>query len=263
MLILDNFIHSDLHAGNIMVKFYKPSPSHLVKRVVSTLFGMHKLKGSCERTRKVETETNDIIINRMRDLSTSPERWKMELRFLFEQGFLPQIVLIDAGLVTTLNEYNRRNFLDLFRSIADFDGYRAGMLMIERSLFPDLAIDPQTFALKIQHLILGIQRKTFTLDQIKLSDILNNVLRFSREHHVKMEGDFINTILSVLLLEGIGRQLNPSLDLLKISIPIIRELGCLTSVHRSVESNVSIPESSFGAYLKVVERSFSLEFFDL
>ncbi len=31
MLLIDNFTHADLHPGNIMVKFYKPTTSSLLK----------------------------------------------------------------------------------------------------------------------------------------------------------------------------------------------------------------------------------------
>jgi len=46
-----------------------------------------------------------------------------------------------------------------------------------------------------------------------------------RQHHVRLEGDFVNVVISILLLEGIGRSLNPDMDLLSSSLPILRELG--------------------------------------
>ena len=36
-----------------------------------------------------------------------------------------------------------------------------------------------------------------------------------RQHHVRLEGD---SIISILLLEGIGRQLDPMIDLLKSAL---------------------------------------------
>jgi aarF domain-containing kinase len=115
--------------------------------------------------------------------------------------------------------------LDLFQAVAEFDGYRAGKLMVERCRRPDLAIDEETFALKIQHLVLSVKSKTFSLAKIKISDILTDVLVAVRQHHVKLEGDFVNTVLSILLLEGIGRQLDPDMDLFKSALPILRQLG--------------------------------------
>ena len=162
----------------------------------------------------------DAIVTRLSALSSSPQAWQHELRILNEDGYLPELVFIDAGLITTLDAQNRRNFLDLFRAVAEFDGYRTGQLMVERCRTPELAIDTETFALKMQHIVLNVKRKTFSLGQIKISDILTDVLKAVRQHHVKMEGDFINTVISILLLEGIGRQLDPGLDLFKSALPI-------------------------------------------
>ena len=77
----------------------------------------------------------------------------------------------------------------------------------------------------MQHIVLNVKRKTFSLGTIKISDILTDVLKAVRTHHVRMEGDFINTVISILLLEGIGRQLDPNLDLFKGALPILRQLG--------------------------------------
>ena len=46
-----------------------------------------------------------------------------------------------------------------------------------------------------------------------------------RNHHVRLEGDFVNVVISILLLEGIGRQLDPEMDLFKSAIPILREVS--------------------------------------
>lgn len=167
---------------------------------------------------------------------------------MHEEGYLPEVVFVDAGLVTTLNEQNRKNFLDLFRAVAEFDGYRAGTLMVERCRTPELAVDTETFALRMQHIVLDVKRKTFSLGQIKISDILTAVLHAVRQHHVKMEADFVNTVISILLLEGIGRQLDPNLDLFKSALPILRQLGRQMSTQENMST---LPSSNIGAFLKV------------
>jgi len=242
MLLLDNFVHSDLHPGNIMVKFYKPSTKLLLKRIIASL-----LKTG-QPPEPIDSHDNEVVVDRLRALSNTPNEWNKELHKLAQEGFHPELVFIDTGLVTELNERNRRNFIDLFGAIAHFDGYQAGLLMIERCRAPHLAIDRDIFALKIQHLLLRIQRETFSLARVRISDVLNQVLRAVRQHHVKMEGDFINTVLSVLLLEGIGRRLDPSLDLFSSSLPILRRLGRQMSVEESLSD---LPRSNFGALLKV------------
>jgi len=245
MLLLDNFVHSDLHPGNIMIKFIQPPTTRdLLMSLYSSFFTD---QGSPENLIQHPLESDEIVA-RLRSLRHSPQEWQKELKTSSEQGYIPEIVFIDAGLVTSLNATNRKNFLDLFRAVAEFDGYRAGQLMVERCRTPDLAIDTETFALKMQHIVLSIKRKTFSLGQIKISDILTDVLTAVRQHHVKMEADFINTVISILLLEGIGRQLDPSLDLFKSALPILRQLGRQMTTQ---ESMTQLPSGNFGALLKV------------
>lgn len=242
MLLLDNFVHSDLHPGNIMVKFTKSSTSLVLKNLWASMF--EQTAQSADPT----SPDSDAIVSHLSSLADSPSAWRAELHHLFQQGYLPELVFIDAGLITSLDAKNRQNFLDLFRAVAEFDGYRTGQLMVERCRTPELAIDRETFALKMQHIVLGVKRKTFSLGQIKISDILTDVLRAVRQHHVKMEGDFINTVISILLLEGIGRQLDPGLDLFKSALPILRHLGTQMTAQESMKG---LPTGTFASVLKV------------
>ncbi|KAG6334960.1 hypothetical protein ID866_4139, partial [Astraeus odoratus] len=245
MLLLDNFVHADLHPGNIMVKFTRPLTTYdLLCSVFNSLF-MHEDRTGAAFSHESESVQ---IISRLQELRDTPVAWRVELKRIFDEGYIPEIVFIDAGLVTTLNTENRQNFLDLFRAVAEFDGYRAGQLMVERCRTPHLVIEPETFALKMQHIVLGVKRKTFSLGQIRISDILTEVLKAVRQHHVKMEGDFINTVISILLLEGIGRQLDPSLDLFKSALPILRQLGRQMTAQESISH---LPSDNLGALLKV------------
>ncbi|KDR85445.1 hypothetical protein GALMADRAFT_218543 [Galerina marginata CBS 339.88] len=262
MLLLDNFVHSDLHPGNIMIKFSKPPTtrillSNLYTRLFHSTPDPQNLSIPAHML-SADYSDSDSIVGRLRALTDDPEHWHAELESLHETGYVPEIVFVDAGLVTSLSAKNRQNFLELFRAVAEFDGYRTGQLMVERSRAPELAIDTETFALKMQHLVLNVKRKTFSLGQIKISDLLTEVLKNVRVHHVKMEGDFTNTVISILLLEGIGRQLDPGLDLFASALPILRTLGGQMATRESMTKD--LPSSNLGALLKfwvwVEARSF-------
>ncbi|KAI5782712.1 hypothetical protein EDC01DRAFT_664600 [Geopyxis carbonaria] len=224
MLVMDNFIHSDLHPGNIMIRFLKPNQSlPLLSRIPFFLSGSEKGVS--------QNDNNDVtteVYSRLKPHAGNIPEWTAELAALDKDGYRPQLVFIDAGLVTELNQTNRKNFLDLFRAIAEFDGYRAGHLMIARSRSPLTVLDGEVFALKMQHLVLTVKSRTLALGQISFGDILSDVLSMVRTHHVRMEGDFVNVVLSMLLLEGIGRSLDPEMDLLKSSLPMLRAVGAGT-----------------------------------
>ncbi|KAF1813051.1 ABC1-domain-containing protein [Eremomyces bilateralis CBS 781.70] len=220
MLLIDNFIHADLHPGNIMVRFYKSNQLdlHIPRSWQKPDLGPGQ-----------ETDGTEEVLQRLRPHRRDPAAWVAALDQIDRDGYRPQLIFIDTGLVTQLNATNRQNFLDLFKAVAEFDGYRAGHLMIERCRQPEAVIDGEVFSLRMQHLVLGVKSKTFNLGNIKIGDVLNEVLQMVRAHHVRLEGDFVNVVLSILLLEGIGRQMDPDLDLFAGALPILRQLGTQAS----------------------------------
>ncbi|VEU20158.1 DEKNAAC101052 [Brettanomyces naardenensis] len=193
MLILDNFIHADLHPGNIFVRFVKKSANG--KKVLSSEF-----------------ETDELM-QELAKLSDEDDKLALKLDELYQSNYRPQVCFIDAGLVTELNDRNRYNFISLFNALSQFDGYKAGELMIERSKTPETAIDADMFKYKVEKLVDRVRQRTFTLGSISIGDILEQMLSMVRVHHVRMEGDFVTVVVAILLLEGIGRQLDPDLDL--------------------------------------------------
>ena len=226
MLLIDNFVHADLHPGNIMVRFYRPAqltlpPSIDVISRTQYLFQNQSPAStppvadseSQSGITNAEDDVTEVVLSRLRPHRKDPKAWAEELAAIDKDGYRPQLIFIDTGLVTELNNENRRNFLDLFKAVAEFDGYKAGHLMIKRCRQPEAVIDGEVFALRMQHLVLGVKSRTFALGNIKIGDILSEVLDMVRSHHVRLEGDFVNVVLSILLLEGIGRSLEPNLDL--------------------------------------------------
>ncbi|PWN37542.1 ABC1-domain-containing protein [Meira miltonrushii] len=227
MLLLDNFTHADLHPGNIMIKFYRPTTKsllrHLFTRILSK-FEKDYATGTSNLS-SIDDQTEKSVVHDLMKVKHDQDAWLDELDRLDELGYQPELVFLDAGLTVALSPTNRKNFLELFSAVAEFDGALAGHLMVERCRTPELVIDEDTFALKMQDLVLSVKSKTFSLAKIKIGDVLSQVLAAVREHHVKMEADFVNTVISILLLEGIGRQLDPSMDLFKSALPILRNLG--------------------------------------
>lgn len=220
MLLIDNFIHADLHPGNIMVRFYKPAPIRIAGATVD-VFSRTRAEPQSQAQARHQTvkptetseDVTEEVLSQLRPHRHNKEGWQAQLMQIDAEGYRPQLIFIDTGLVTELNQTNRANFLALFKAVAEFDGYKAGHLMVERCRQPDAVIDREVFALRMQHLVLGVKSRTFALGNIKIGDILSEVLDMVRGHHVRLEGDFVNVVLSILLLEGIGRNLDPNLDL--------------------------------------------------
>jgi aarF domain-containing kinase len=112
MLLLDNWTHGDLHPGNIMVKFFRPTTTALFANLYHYLF--HKSQPPSPSTiTTTAAQESDEIVARLGALSHDKEAWHAELKKLYLGGWQPELVFIDAGLVTKLDDTNRRNFLDL------------------------------------------------------------------------------------------------------------------------------------------------------
>ncbi|SCU92040.1 LAMI_0E08482g1_1 [Lachancea mirantina] len=205
MLISDDFIHADLHPGNVMIRFIE-TDRYGSKQTLS------------------EEDCTQIVRDLKEKMSKDKDSFAQDLRDTLTR-YTPQLCFIDTGLVTELNSRNRTNFIALFDALARFDGYRAGELMIERSRTPETAVDKDLFALKVEKLVKKVKKRTFTLGTVSIGDLLDQMLGMVRGHHVRMEGDFVSVIVAILLLEGIGRQLDPDLDLFASSLPILRELS--------------------------------------
>ncbi|KAM0265675.1 hypothetical protein ACHAQJ_000109 [Trichoderma viride] len=233
MLLLDNFVHADLHPGNIMVRFYQSAQSDL------------RLRRAPKKPPPSDGDQLDVteqILERLRPYRHRKDKsaWEAELAKIDAEGYRPQLIFIDTGLVTELNAPNRDNFLALFRAVAEFDGYKAGHLMCERCRQPEAVIEKEVFALKMQHLVLSVKSRTLALGNVKIGDILQEVLSMVRNHHVRLEGDFVNVVISILLLEGIGRSLNPDVDLLSSSLPILRQLSAQSGAEMAKHGDFSM-----------------------
>jgi aarF domain-containing kinase len=55
----------------------------------------------------------------------------------------------------------------------------------------------------------------------------------------------------MLLLEGIGRQLDPEQDFFKSSLPILRQLGRQMASGQSLESTKDLHTGTFGTFIKL------------
>lgn len=207
MLLLNNFIHSDLHAGNIFLTFDDHSAFH------SGVSNVHDSKRTTKLLKQLKKAQNQA-------------EWDEVWQGLGEQqSIAPHLWFIDAGLVTELNPTNRLNFIELFKAIATFDGYKAGELMVAKSRTPETAIDKEVFYLKTERLVNQVKKRTFALGSVGIGDLLNSMLEMVRKHHVRMESDFITVVISILLLEGIGRRLDPDLDIFKSALPVLRKVS--------------------------------------
>jgi len=202
MLLWDNLVHADLHPGNMLITF----PT--CKDTVSSAEDAHRA---------------------------------------YLKGHRPSIVFLDTGLVTELSGRDFDNFTDLFRALVfHADGHLAGRLMIERAKGQDASKhvrDPEGFCQAMQDLIHPVfshaakGRHLMDLQSFAISPLLLRTFDLVREHHVHLEGAYTNLVMSLVCVEGLGRQMAPGLSLR----PLLLSAGLqylATSLAKSVTETV-------------------------
>lgn len=196
MLLWDNFVHADLHPGNILVRF--------VDRHGSVVW--------------TEGPSEELLRRIRRD------------------RLIPQLVYLDTGLITTLGRRDRDNFNDLFTALVlRGDGHQAGRLIIERSPRDRTTVrDPDGFCRHLDELIRPLFREAASLDlkRLALGPTLFRVFDLVREHQVLLDGSFTNLIMSFVCVEGLGRALAPDLNLIPMLVKGALQYLVTEAAHR-------------------------------
>lgn len=139
----------------------------------------------------------------------------------FKDVAFDKLVLLDAGLVTELAHRDQENLIALLEAVVSGDSRHAATLMIERSRDPASAVDPDGFVRGMAAIIDRVKLDSFRLDRVQVGAVLESVFTLARRHRVKLEPNFASLGVAVIIVEGVGRQLHPEMDLLAASLAML------------------------------------------
>ena len=141
------------------------------------------------------------------------------------------IVFLDAGIANTLSANDQRNLIDLFSAVIFNDGKKAGRLMVERAKYERCSQTEggiERFASGVGDIVSEFhdrRKEGLTLGAVRIGSLLTRVLDLCRVHGVEIDPAMANVVLSTLVLEGLGRSLEPNLNLIDFAKPFILGLG--------------------------------------
>lgn len=98
------------------------------------------------------------------------------------------------------------------------DGRKVGKEILEQS--EQECQDPGRFIQEIEDIVITA-RSSLSLAKVDVADLLRRVFNVLREHRVKLEPNFTSVIISIMVLEGLGRTLDPDMDLLWAAAPFL------------------------------------------
>lgn len=134
-----------------------------------------------------------------------------------------RLVFLDVGIVCELKENDRKNLRDLFKAVVFNQGYEAGLMIVDRAKREECE-DKEKFAREIGKIIEEFHEQRsigLTLGAVKIGSLLSRVLDLCRVHKVLLEPAMANVVLSTIVLEGVGRTLDPDLNLFKAATPFL------------------------------------------
>ncbi|XAR56599.1 Cadmium-transporting ATPase [Bertholletia excelsa] len=158
MLLVDNFLHADMHPGNILV-----------------------------RSSRSKASSNQLFRSR------------------------PHVIFLDVGMTAELSRKERVTLLEFFKAVALRDGRTAAQCTLKLSEHQSCP-NPEAFIKEVERTFSywGSEESEFVHPAECMQQMLDQV----RHHRVNVDGDVCTVIVTMLVLEGWQRKLDPDYDVL-------------------------------------------------
>ncbi|XP_051125626.1 ABC1 family protein YPL109C, mitochondrial-like isoform X2 [Andrographis paniculata] len=178
MLLVDNFVHADMHPGNILVRLTR---SKRPKRTLKTK---------------------------------------------------PHVIFLDAGMTAELSKNDQINLLEFFKAIARRDGRTAAECTLRLSKKQNCP-EPEAFVQEV--------KEAFDFwgtpegDLVHPADCMHQLLEKVRWHKVNIDGNVCTVMVTVLVLEGWQRKLDPDYDIMHTLQTLLLKADWAKSLSYTIE----------------------------
>lgn len=154
------------------------------------------------------------------------------LKMVFEDGFVhadlhPGNILLsddgtmtflDLGMVAEIPADLRRPWVETFSALAQRDGRAAARLFYEHA--PSVGTDDYD-AYEREVLVYLDKLWGVRLGEIEVGAVVSGMMNVLRRHKVQIEPVFTVVNVALLVAEGLGKQLDPEIDLVTLAIPYL------------------------------------------
>jgi ubiquinone biosynthesis protein len=165
--------------------------------------------------------------------------FRVLLKMIFEDGFVhadlhpgnifitrdDRVAILDLGLVGELDGTHREGFARYFASWAQGDGKTMAKLMSELS--PGRHIrDYAGFEAAVVAFVQKYYGKR--LGEVQVSLVFMDMMNILRKHRVRANPTFTLVNIAIAVTEGIGKQLDPDVDLMAAALPFFARFNFFT-----------------------------------
>jgi ubiquinone biosynthesis protein len=131
------------------------------------------------------------------------------------------VVLIDLGLVAEIPESMRKAWVETFVAVAACDGMRAAQGFYEYAPTVGDDTDYEAFEADVVAHLDSLKGKP--LAELEVTNAVGGAMALLRKHHVQVDPSFTVVQLAMVVAEGVGKQLDPQLDVLACVAPFLAQ----------------------------------------
>jgi len=180
-----------------------------------------------------------------------------------------RIVFIDFGMMGRIDEETKFKMVDLILGVINKDTEK-----ITKTLLEIGAVSKNTDVKKLKLDVENILERYYgkSLKQIKLSELINEMLNITSKYKVKLPSNFTLLCKSIITIEGICRKLDPEFNIITTSKPFVKQLleerynlrNLMKMVNETLlelkEVSKTIPKLVKEVYQKIKQDNIKIDF---
>ncbi|HSK47105.1 MAG TPA: AarF/ABC1/UbiB kinase family protein [Coriobacteriia bacterium] len=132
-----------------------------------------------------------------------------------------RVAFTDFGRIGTIGKVGRDQLADLFLAIVDDDVGLAVDTLVSAAGSPG-DIDVQDLEREVSRLITKYYNKS--LKEVRVGELISEVLALVRDHHLILPSELAMLLATLVVLEGLGTQLDPDFDFVAVTAPFARRI---------------------------------------
>eukprot|EP00019_Armaparvus_languidus_P012693 CAMPEP_0168582150 /NCGR_PEP_ID=MMETSP0420-20121227/1814_1 /TAXON_ID=498008 /ORGANISM="Pessonella sp." /LENGTH=422 /DNA_ID=CAMNT_0008616589 /DNA_START=506 /DNA_END=1770 /DNA_ORIENTATION=- len=201
MLLIHNFVHADLHPGNILVQ--------LEDTEAGTKLNITLL--DCGLVTELSDEDSNNFVELFVTLVEGDARRGAEL-MIDRARMVDKRISSGVQPKPTRTPLPHRDVKGKQQRVDDDIGEHVDETEAQRLAWREAFIDDVSKALSLEY---------ENISDIQVSRVMRELFSAARHYGVQIEPNFATLVVGTAVLEGVGRQLNPRLSLLEAALPVL------------------------------------------